>query len=257
MFDLLKDHFPFCRVKKRKKLLYENIIQNYMESVSVTFEVKIVFEETQGDEGFLYGQGFSVLIYNHFTDSYLLFDTGSDGESLMHNIEKCGLELSDIKKVIISHNHREHTGGLEELYNRNPEIQIYVPIENLITYNRKYSKSKVIGLSEFTEIDTNIYSTGQLGTYLKEQALFLKTYEDKIIILVGCAHPGLDEIITMAKSIAPIKAIIGGFHNSRNFINLQGIEIIGACHCTQNLDLIKDKFPDQYSEINVGKAIIF
>ncbi|MFX1444424.1 MAG: MBL fold metallo-hydrolase [Promethearchaeota archaeon] len=228
-----------------------------MESISVTFEVKIVFEGTQGYEGFISGRGFSVLIYNHFTDNYLLFDTGSEGEALIHNIGKCGIELSDIKKVIISHNHQEHSGGLEELYNRNPKIEIYVPIENFITYNRKYSKSKVMGVLKFTEIDTNIYSTGQLGNYLKEQALFLKTYEDKIIILVGCAHPGLDEIIMMAKSIAPIKAIIGGFHNSRNLISLQNIEFIGACHCTQNLDLIKQRYPEQFNDINVGKAIEF
>lgn len=231
--------------------------KNYMESVSVTFEVKIVFEENQGEEGFIQGRGFSALIYNYFTDSFLLFDTGSDGESLVHNIEKCDVEISAIKKVIISHNHQEHSGGLEEIYNRNPDIEIYVPIENLITYRRKYSKAKIIGVSEFTEIDTHIYSTGQLGTYLKEQALFLKTYEDEIIIIVGCAHPGLDEIITMAKSIAPIKAIIGGFHNSRNFISLQNIGFIGACHCTQNLNLIKERFPEQYNTINVGKAITF
>jgi len=228
-----------------------------MESVSVTFEVKIVFEDKVGEAGFISGQGFSTLIYNYFSDSFLLFDTGSDGESLIHNIEKCGVEISAIKKVIISHNHAEHSGGLEELYNRKHDIEIYVPTEILITYNRKYSKSKVIGVSELTEIDTNIYSTGQLGTYLKEQALFLKTYEDEIIIIVGCAHPGLDEIITMAKSIGPIKAIIGGLHNLRNFISLQNIEFIGPCHCTQNLDLIKQRFPEQYNDINVGKTISF
>ena len=233
------------------------MIKNYMESVSVTFEVKIVFEENQGEEGFISGQGFSALIYNHFSDSFLLFDTGSDGESLIHNIEKSGVEISSIKKVVISHNHQEHSGGLGDLYHRNQNIEIYVPIENLITYRRKYSNAKVIGVSEYTEIDTNIFSTGQLGTYLKEQALLLKSLEDEIIILVGCAHPGLDEIITIAKSQGPIKAIIGGFHNSRNFISLQNVEYIGACHCTQNLDTIKQKFPEQFNDMNVGKSINF
>ena len=229
----------------------------YMESVSVTFEVKIVFDDNQSEEGFIRGQGFSVLIYNYFTDSFLLFDTGSDGESLVHNIEKSDVEISDIKKVIISHNHQEHSGGLEEIYNRNSDIEIYVPTENFITYRRKYSKSKVIEVSEFTEIDTNIYSTGQLGTYLKEQALLLKTFDDEIIVIVGCCHPGLDEIISMAKSLGPVKAIVGGFHNTRNFIALQNIKFIGACHCTQHIDLIKEKFPEQYESIGTGKLLTF
>ncbi len=228
-----------------------------MESVSVTFEVKIVFEENQGEEGFLSGRGFSALIYNSFTNSFLLFDTGSEGDLLIHNIKQCGVEISDIKKIIISHNHAEHSGGLESLYNKNHDIEIYVPIENEITYKRKYSNSKVIGVDEYTEIDTNIYSTGQLGNYLKEQAVFLKTREDQIIILVGCAHPGLDDIIMLAKSKGTIKAIVGGFHNSRNVSSLQNIEFIGPCHCTQNLDLFKQRFPEQFNEINVGKAIMF
>ena len=228
-----------------------------MESVPVTFEIQIVFGEVQGNEGFIQGRGFSALIYNSFTDKFLLFDTGSEGESLIHNIEQCGVEISAIKKVIISHNHAEHSGGLEGLYSKNHDIEIYVPIENSIAYNRKYSNSKVIGVAEYTEIDTNIYSTGQLGNYLKEQAVFLKTPEDQMIILVGCAHPGLDELIMLAKSKGPIKAIIGGFHNSRNFSSLQNIEFIGPCHCTQNLDSIKQKFPEQFNEIIVGKALMF
>ena len=228
-----------------------------MESVSVTFEVKVVFDDNQGEEEFIQGQGFSVLIYNYFTDSFLLFDTGSDGDSLVHNIEKSDIEISAIKKVIISHNHQEHSGGLEKIYNNNHDIEIYVPIENLITYNRKYSEAEVIGISEFTEIDTNIYSTGQLGTYLKEQALLLKTFDDEIIVIVGCCHPGLDEIISMAKSLGPVKAIVGGFHGTRNFICLQGIDFIGACHCTQHVDMLKEKFPEQYESIGAGKSLTF
>lgn len=227
------------------------------KSVTKTFKIKIVFEDNESEEGFIRGQGFSALIYNYFTDSFLLFDTGSDGESLVHNIERSDVEISAITKVIISHNHAEHSGGLEEIYNRNPDIGIYVPIENLKIYKRKYSQSKVYGISEFMEIDENIYSTGQLGTYLKEQALLLKTFDDEMIVIVGCCHPGLDEIISVAKSLGPVKAIVGGFHGSRNFICLQGVDFIGACHCTQHVDLIREKFPEQYESIGAGKSLTF
>ncbi|TFG26741.1 MAG: MBL fold metallo-hydrolase [Promethearchaeota archaeon] len=227
------------------------------EASQASFDIKIIYENSTIEEGFLSGYGLSILIYNHFTEDYVLFDTGSNGEILLNNIQQFDISPLEIKKVVISHNHKEHVGGLDALYEANKDIEIYIPIENKILYQRKYSRANVIGVSEFLEIDSNIYSTGQLGTYLKEQALFLKTIDDEIIILVGCSHPGLDEITSMAKSIAPIKAIIGGFHNLRNFTCLQNIKFIGACHCTQYLDLVLERFPEQYNSMSVGKSLIF
>lgn len=227
------------------------------EASQASFDIKILYENSVIKEGFLSGYGLSILIYNHFTENYILFDTGSKGEILLNNIKQFELSPSDIKKVVISHNHREHIGGLDELYKANKDIEIYIPIENKITYQRKYNDAKIIGVSEFNEIDTNINSTGQLGTYLKEQALFLKTIDNEIIILVGCSHPGLDEIIAKANAIASVKAVIGGFHNLRNFTCLQNIKFIGACHCTQFLDLIIERFPEQYSSISAGKSLTF
>ncbi len=227
------------------------------EASQASFDIKILYENSVNKEGFLSDYGLSILIYNHFTDNYILFDTGSNGDILLNNMKQFEVSPSDIKKVVISHNHKEHAGGLDELYEANKEIEIYIPIENKITYQRKFTNAKIIGVSEFSEIDSNIYSTGQLGTYLKEQDLFLKTINNEIIILVGCAHPGLDEIISMAKAIASVKAVIGGFHNLRNFTCLQNIKFIGACHCTQFLDLIIEKFSEQYSNISAGKSLVF
>jgi len=159
--------------------------------------------------------------------------------------------------VNISHNHIEHSGGLNDLYNKNNNLEIYVPKENLNLFRKKYSKSIVYAVSELQEIDKNIYLTGQLGTYLKEQALFLKTQSNELIVIVGCCHPGLEEIISIGKNIANIKGIFGGFHNQRNFSCLSEMKIIGACHCTQHLDLIKKRFPEEFREIHVGDSLHF
>ncbi|MFW9898081.1 MAG: MBL fold metallo-hydrolase [Candidatus Thorarchaeota archaeon] len=228
-----------------------------METVLASFEIKIAFDNKKIEDRFISDFGFSVLIYNNFTENYLLFDTGSNSEALIHNIEQFDIDISDISKVIISHNHYEHIGGLDGVYDKNSNIEIYVPTENLISYRRKYPKSRVIGVSDKILIEQNIYSTGQLGNYLKEQAIFLKTEEDYLIAVVGCCHPGLDEIISMGKTIGKIKAIIGGFHGFRKFSCLEGIDFIGATHCTQHIDLLKNKFPDQYKNIYVGDSLVF
>jgi 7,8-dihydropterin-6-yl-methyl-4-(beta-D-ribofuranosyl)aminobenzene 5'-phosphate synthase len=73
------------------------------------------------------GFGFSALIFNQLTNKYLLFDTGGDGNILRHNIDQFQLSISDIEYVVISHNHGDHTGGLNLIYEINPKIKIYTP----------------------------------------------------------------------------------------------------------------------------------
>ena len=228
-----------------------------MEVQLEAFNINIAFDNNDPLEGFLSYFGFSVLIYNFLSENFLLFDTGSNGNILLHNLEELGIDSSEIKKVIISHNHSEHVGGLDDLYIQNSSIEIYVPIEIQNIFRKKYSRSIVHGVSNLTEIDNNIYLTGQLGTYLKEQALFLKTLDNELIIIVGCAHPGLEDIISIGKSIAKIEAIFGGFHNIRRFSCLEGIKVIGPCHCTQHIDLIKKQFPEEYREMHVGDSLAF
>jgi len=221
------------------------------------FYINILFNQGESLEGFISSFGFAALIYNGETGSYILFDTGSDGDVLLHNLSQLGINVTDISKVVISHNHPEHTKGLESIYRENNDIEIYVPVENQITYNRKYPLSKVYGVSEETEIEKNVYLSGQLGNYLKEQAMLLKTREEKGILLVGCCHPGFNEIFNAFTNRGNIEAIIGGFHNTRVFSALDSLKFIGACHCTKYADILKVKYPEKCHEIKVGEEILF
>ena len=229
-----------------------------MISDLTSFEVKIVFENTVSNGNFMPGYGFAALIYNHFTENYLLFDTGENKEALLHNLNQFNVDVSEIQKVIISHNHIENCGGLDGFYEENPHIDIYVPEENLITYKRKYKESNVHGVFDSMEIEPNIFTTGQIGNYIKEQALILQTENDDLVILVGCAHPGLEEFLYNIQNYRKnIKAIIGGFHSFRKYSYLEGIEIIGPCFCSEHIDEIQKKFPDNYKKIGAGTSISF
>ena len=42
----------------------------------------------------------------------ILFDTGARPDTVLKNAAELGVDLSTIKEVILSHNHRDHTGGL-------------------------------------------------------------------------------------------------------------------------------------------------
>ena len=224
-----------------------------------SFEIKIVYDDIcAAQPGFLTGFGFSTLIYNNISKTHLLFDTGSKGDILVHNINKFNVKVSEIKKVIISHNHYDHTGGLKEIYQINQDIEIFVPLRDIKSFIRAYPEAKVQGISEMIEVDKNIFSSGQFGGRLAEQSLFLKTEKNDLIIVSGCAHPGLEAFILKGQTISnKIKAVIGGFHGFRNFSFLEGIEFVGACHCTQRIREIRQRFSKQFIDICVGNSYSF
>ena len=228
-----------------------------MES-DISFEIKIVFDDICAQPGFLTGFGFSALIYNNLSKTYLLFDTGGKGNVLLHNINRFNIEVSEIKKVIISHNHYDHAGGLKEIYQINHDIEIYVPLHDIKAFIRAYPKAQVQGISEMIEVDKNIFSSGQFGSrFLAEQSLFLKTEMGSLILHVGPPHPCLEQFILKGQTISNIRAVIGGFHGFRDLSFLEGIEFVGACHCTQKIREIKQRFPEQLKDVCVGNSYSF
>ncbi|MBN1216947.1 MAG: MBL fold metallo-hydrolase [Candidatus Lokiarchaeota archaeon] len=222
-----------------------------------SFKISIVFDNKSIDNRYLTGFGFSVLIYNYLTSNYSLFDIGGNLNILIHNLKILKLEIIDIKKIILSHHHYDHSGGIFKIIKENPKIEVYVPESDVKNYQSQFQNSKIIGNFKITEIEKNIFLSDQYGTSLKEQALYLKTRLDDIVILVGCAHPGLEKFLLNAKNLGSIKAVIGGFHGFQKFSYLKDIETIGACHCTAYIDNIKKRFPNQFKKVYVGTSFIF
>ncbi|MFX0017905.1 MAG: MBL fold metallo-hydrolase [Promethearchaeota archaeon] len=223
-----------------------------------SFKIRINFDNKCSEIGFLTGFGFSALIYSYSTRDYLLFDTGGNGKILIHNINQFKINIVLIKKVIISHNHHDHTGGLFDIYNANKNIEVYVPFNDLNSFRKAFSGLLVHGVLGMTEIEDNIFSSGQFtGSFISEHCLILRLKNNELILLVGCSHPGLEKFILKARELGSIKGIIGGFHGFQNLSYLEGTEFIGACHCTQHIELIKQKFPKAFYKVCVGTTLIF
>ncbi|MGV9173837.1 MAG: MBL fold metallo-hydrolase [Promethearchaeia archaeon] len=225
-------------------------------SEAKNFDIFITFDNQCVEEGFKKGFGFSALVHNHFSDNFILFDTGGNGNILVHNLRQFDIDISRIKKVIISHNHHDHAGGLDKIYQMAPNKEIYIS-KSKSSYERNFPKAKIFVNENVKEIDQNMYTSGTLGSLLKEQALFCEKSDNKIIVLVGCTHPGLENFIQKAKELGEVEVVIGGFHGFRKFSYLKGIDFIGACHCTQHKSKIAERFPEQYKKICVGNRFSF
>jgi len=75
-----------------------------------TRQITIVYDN-EANASLKSGWGFSCLIE---TEEKILFDTGDSGEKLIYNLRQLNIQPESIDAVVISHNHWDHTGGLEE-----------------------------------------------------------------------------------------------------------------------------------------------
>lgn len=213
------------------------------------FSLTVIYDNTASQD-FTGSWGFAALIETN--SETLLFDTGWDGTLLLKHMRKLHIDPNDIKKLIISHQHWDHIGGLPEILQANPGIEVYIPAsfsENLKTEIRK--RAILIEVKEPVEISQGIRSTGELGDKIKEQTLILDT-GNGCYVLTGCAHPGLATILDTALVYGKVKGILGGLHDSEEFERLKGLEIIAAGHCTAHKEKIKEIFPSEFIEIEVG-----
>lgn len=82
--------------------------------------------------------GFSALIE---ADGHrILLDTGAHPDTVLQNARELGIELSDVREVILTHNHWDHVTGLltlrRELMKKNPAAMSIVDVAKGIFYSR-------------------------------------------------------------------------------------------------------------------------
>jgi len=160
----------------------------------------------------------------------VLFDTGQTTDVLSHNMSLLNLNEKDLDALAISHAHFDHTGGLELVLSKHPNLPVYA---NMDVFRPKYSlhdgNYDMSGFelsrkdyeqradwrlsSEPAEIFPGLWTTGEIinrdepegrsaGHYVREggkfvpdpyrddMSLVLKT-QDRLAVICGCCHAGL------------------------------------------------------------------
>jgi 7,8-dihydropterin-6-yl-methyl-4-(beta-D-ribofuranosyl)aminobenzene 5'-phosphate synthase len=212
--------------------------------------IKIVYDNI-ADPGLTAGWGFSCLI--ELEEESILFDAGWDGDLLLSNLRLMGEKPEEIRRIILSHPHWDHIGGLNHL--KMAESEVWVPKsfskhlkEEMAT---RFDLHEVGGACEICE---GVWTTGEIGGKIKEQSLALATSRG-LLVVVGCSHPGVSKISNAASRFGRPWGIIGGMHGSEEYHALDDLDLIVPAHCTVHKREMLDRYPDKSMDGKVGMQL--
>ena len=199
----------------------------------------------------------------------LLFDTGGDSAILLGNMKVLGLDPQGIDVVVLSHVHGDHTGGLMGLLATGARPLVYLPASFPAQFKSGLRELvSVHEVDEVQEILPGIYTTGEMGTDLREQGLVIQTSHG-LVVVTGCAHPGIVEMVRQARAALDdeVYLVAGGFHLGgasetrirevcAAFQQL-GVRKLAPSHCTgeEAMRILAAEFGDDYVRCGVGWEI--
>ena len=227
-----------------------------------------VYDNYLWTEGLTTDWGFGALIWIDGTT--ILFDTGGKGSILLDNIDKLGLKPQGVDAVALSHYHGDHTGGLFPFLEKWGAKKLYIPRSFPSAFKEKTGKyGELVEVGDSAQICDRVYTTGELGTAIIEQALIIETSKG-IILITGCAHPGIVDIIKRAKELTrqEVYLVLGGFHlggksdqeldDIISAFRSLGVKKVSPTHCTgeQAIEKFSQAYGENFIRNGVGKKIV-
>lgn len=237
----------------------------------MSFRIRILFNNTTRQTDLASGIGFSALIGDD-----LLFDTGNDGGSLLANMKVLDIDPMKIDSVVISHDHWDHTGGLNDLLAVKSRITVYgcPGFSEELKRSINLNNGVFVPCAEYRQIESNIFLTGEMpgrykGAYMAEQALVLES-ENGISIITGCAHPGIVNVVDRViehLAIEKLHCIMGGFHlhdhteeelkKVLDDLENRDITLFAPMHCTgeKAIQAFSNRFIDKTCILKSGDSL--
>lgn len=204
----------------------------------MSIQLTVVVENTSADESLAVEHGLAVHVAAG--DWQLMFDTSSTPEALASNAAALLLDLSQVRGVVISHGHLDHTGGMAALLAARPGLEVYAHPE---VFARRWAarpdhsmreigwRSSAPGLASHGAVFCPVNSpdvlargvviSGPIGgpqpkldsfVIRRDEELVEDTFRDEVFLMIGgadgwavltgCCHRGLKNTLRKATFLA-------------------------------------------------------
>lgn len=266
-------------------------------------QITVIYDAFGKDPAMKKDWGYAALV--EVGGKRILFDTGNDAETFAQNVKAKGIDLTRLDFVVMSHRHGDHMAGLGQVLAANPRVKIYAPKEGFGIYGASlpssfYRKDEALPAemryydgkppevmkfgaawagANFTPIDKTtevapgiwliaLVSDATGTKELKELSLAIDT-PDGIVLVVGCSHPGIENIVQAASKInKKIYLIAGGFHLvvapddviakvATSLHDTYQVENIAPGHCTgePTFAALRQAFGNHYLYAGLGTVL--
>ncbi|AEF96338.1 MBL fold metallo-hydrolase [Methanotorris igneus] len=227
----------------------------------------------------------------------ILFDTGQNPLTLKKNLEIMG-EDDSFDAIVLSHGHYDHADGLFYFINKedfntqiimHPDALLDKYDENKRRYigiNKEIKEflknySNTLFVEEPYKLSKDIIISGYIPRKIScEMEKFYTLMDGEFkedfvnddmflivdgVVITGCSHSGIVNVIEYAKSLSKIRGVIGGFHlvnaseryinEVKEYLKNQNLEFIMPLHCTgfKAMKILSDL--DNFVYGHVGKVI--
>lgn len=234
-----------------------------------TLTITILYDNNPYDPHLRSAWGFGALV--EYRGQTLLMDTGGDGQVLLGNMGYLGVDPLSIERVVLSHAHGDHTGGLKALLAAGAHPTVYLLSSFPSTFKRQVARlTTVVEASPGQPLGEGLFTTGAMDGGIHEQALVIQS-EHGLVVITGCAHPGVARMVARAKALfgGPVYFVMGGFHLGgkskaeiaailAEFRQL-GVKQVAPCHCTGDraIAMFAAEYGDDFIRAGVGRVITF
>lgn len=198
--------------------------------------------------------GLSMLVTSE--NSNILMDTGAT-ITAAHNAEVLGVDLSRVDKIVLSHGHFDHTGGLREVLRKTGEVEViahpdiwtpkYARVDERQFYvgipyqrleleslgaqfrlergpvelgDRMMTTGEVPMNTDFESLDEDVFVL-EGGTLrqdpLADDLSLIIQSEEGLIVVLGCAHRGIINTIKRAQNLTGTSTVYAAIGGAHLF----------------------------------------
>jgi 7,8-dihydropterin-6-yl-methyl-4-(beta-D-ribofuranosyl)aminobenzene 5'-phosphate synthase len=204
------------------------------------------------EKGLIKDFGFSAIL--KYNGKIILFDSGSNADIFKQNVNRLGIDLTQVDIAIASHSHFDHISGFDYLVEVNPDIKIYFPFDIYWGANFPFNLGGVDpGIADslpkemkYFDGDFKNYKFNQTGRFWKADVHYIKESQE--------IAPGINLIATSSSNMGyfikhPLSNLSEDWEKARliklpeltlSLETSQGDVIIVGCSHSLVLDIIRE-----------------